>query len=208
MIYTFDSYELDTGLYELRHAGEVVPLEPLAFKALTYLIQHRDHAVSKDELIEHLWPGQFMKDWVLVQSVVKARRAIGDNGHEQRGIKTVTGYGYRFIAPVEEREAVGHEAQARAPTPMRPEAHSLMVSRAMAPQQEEELWLHELPLAGRVQELAILQRLLGQIEGSQEQVVLLVIRLQVSQTARAKRDTQFVNAALDVLQSYATEPVP
>lgn len=209
MIYIFDDFELDTRLYELRHAGEAVALEPLAFKALVYLVQQRDHAVSKDELIEHLWPGQFMKDWVLVQSVVKARKAIGDNGQEQRCIKTVTGYGYRFIAPVEEYDVVGHEAQPRAPTPMQPEVHKMVLSRDLAPQQgEEALALQELPMAGRVQELAMLRGLFGQVEDDQGEIVVLVIRLGAAQTVPAKRDTQCVKAALHALRSYTTETMP
>ena len=207
MIYAFDTYELDTRLHELRHAGEVAPLEPLAFKVLTYLVQHRDHAVSKDELIEHLWPGQFMKDWVLVQSVVKARRAIGDNGHEQRRIKTITGYGYRCIAPVEEREAGGDEAQTRAPILIQPDVHHRGLARTMALWQEEEAWLQELPLAGRVRDLTMLQRVLGQIDSAQEQVLILVLRLGVAPTTRAKRETQFVNALSHALQGCFTELV-
>src|SRR5262245_13539548 len=112
MIYTFDHYELDTRLHELRCAGEAVSLEPRAFQALAYVVQHRDYAISKEELLAHLWPGQYMREWVLIQSVVKARRAIGDNGHAQRYIKTIIGYGYRFIAPVTEHDAMTPPARA------------------------------------------------------------------------------------------------
>jgi len=192
MIYAFDNYELDTRLHELRCASETVALEPLAFKVLTYLVQHRNHAVSKDELIEHLWSGQFMSDAVLVQSVVKARRAIGDNGQAQRCIKTVMGHGYRFIAPVEEYDAVGYAGQARAPIPLWPETYRMMR------QDENELLLEELPLADQGQALAILHELLGRGEGGQEAVVLLAIRLGVSHAVRAKRG-QCVDAALHAL---------
>src|ERR1700741_3161279 len=98
MIYAFDDYELDTRLHDLRHAGKPFPLEPQVFKVLVYLVQHRDHAVSKDELFAHLWPDEFVQDWALVRCVVKARQAVGDTGRTQQYIKTVTGYGYRFIA--------------------------------------------------------------------------------------------------------------
>lgn len=208
MIYAFNSYELDTRLHELRRAGEVVSLEPLAFKVLTYLVQHRDHAVSKDELIEHLWPGQFMKDWVLVQSVVKARRAVGDNGHEQWCIKTITGYGYRCVAAVEECEAVADEPQAQAPIPIQPAVHKRILTHAVALRQEKaELRLHELPLAGRIHDVAKLQRLLGHIDNGQEQVVILVLHLGVAPTPRAKRETHLVNALSHALQSCFTERV-
>jgi DNA-binding winged helix-turn-helix (wHTH) protein len=209
MLYSFANCELDTDLYELRRAGEAVPLEPLAFNVLTYLVQHRDRTVSKDELIEHLWSGQFLGDSCLVQSVVKARRAMGDNGHEQRCIKTVTGHGYRFTAPVEEHDVVGRETQARAPTPIQFEAPSMMTLRAMAPWQGEAgLGLQELLVAGRVQGLALVHGLPEQAEDDQGQVVLLVLHLCLAHTAQAQQDAQCINEVSNVLQRCLTKPVP
>lgn len=209
MLYSFANCELDTGLYELRCAGEAVALEPLAFNVLTYLVQHRDHTVSKDELIERLWSGQYMGDSSLVQSVVKARRAIGDNGHEQRCIKTVTGRGYRFIAPVEEREAVGQATQARGLTPIQPEAPGVMTFHATAPWQDEAgLRVQELLAVGEVQGRAMVHELPGQGDDDQGQVVLLVIHLYLAHTAQAKQDAQCINAASNGLQPCSTRPVP
>ena len=82
-IYTFGEWQLDTRLYELRRAGKLLKLEPTAFDVLLHLIEHRDRVVSNEELIEHLWPGQFIGNAALVRSVVAARRAIGDNGRDQ-----------------------------------------------------------------------------------------------------------------------------
>src|SRR5262245_133647 len=137
MIYAFEHYELDIGLHELRCTGETVPLEPLVFNILVYLIQHRAQAVAKDELIAHLWRGQCMQDGVLVQSVVKARRAIGDNGHAQRCIKTIMGYGYRFIAPVEEHDAWDQQVWTRTPVPRQSAGPSLGVFRSRVPWQAQ-----------------------------------------------------------------------
>ena len=209
MLYSFANCKLDTGLYELRCAGQAIPLEPLAFNVLTYLVQHRDRAVSKEELIEHLWSGQCIGDASLVQSVVKARRAIGDNGHEQRCIKTITSHGYRFIAPVEEHDVAGHEAQARAPTLVQIAAPSTMTFPAMAPWQGETgLELQELLSAGRVQGLALVPGLPEQGEDGQGQAVLLVIRLCLARTAQAQQDAQCVNAASNALQRCSAKPVP
>ena len=189
MIYAFETYELDLSLHELRCAGEVVSIEPLAFQALVYVVQHRDQAVSKEELMVHLWPGQYVKDWVLVQSVVKARRAIGDTGQAQRCIKTLMGYGYRFIAPVEERTAVEPQAPARAPISRPPEARRRIEARLRVPRQEETLVMHELSLPDRGPAHPILQDVLGQDEGGQGPVVLLVLRLDVSHTGRAQQES-------------------
>lgn len=209
MLYLFANCELDTGLYELRRAGEAVPLEPLAFNVLTFLVQHRDHTVSKDELIEHLWSGQCMGDSSLVQSVVKARRAIGDNGHEQRCIKTITGHGYRFIAPVEEHNAASDTTPARALTPIQPEAPSMMPFPVMAPWQGTAgLGLQELLAAARVQGLALVHGLPGQGEDNQGQAVLLVIHLCLAHTAQAQQEAQCINDVSNALQRCLTRPVP
>ena len=98
MIYAFDEYELDTQLYELRHAGAPLQLEPKVFDLLVDLIQHRDRIVSKHELLEHLWPSQFISDATFDHCVMAARRAVGDDGQRQRVIKTIRGRGYRFVA--------------------------------------------------------------------------------------------------------------
>src|SRR5919106_3689182 len=102
MIYAFEDYELDLPRYELRYAGKLVKLEPQVFNVLAYLIQHRDRVISKEELLEQLWPGRFVGEATLTSRLTAARRAIGDRGREQRLIQTVHGRGYRFIGPVEE----------------------------------------------------------------------------------------------------------
>ena len=111
MIYVFGDYALDTHLYELRHGGEPCPLGPQVFNVLAYLIAHRDRVVTKDELIEHLWPAQCVSDATVHQHVTAARKATGDSGRQQRIIKTLRSRGYRFIAPVEVRddEALGRD---------------------------------------------------------------------------------------------------
>jgi len=100
MIYSFKDFVLDTQCYELRRAGEPCKVEPKAFDLLVYLIHHRDRAVTRDELFEHVWTGEFISDAVLSHHVMVARRAVGDDGRAQRVIKTVHGRGYRFIAAV------------------------------------------------------------------------------------------------------------
>ncbi|MGH8066234.1 MAG: AAA family ATPase [Candidatus Entotheonellia bacterium] len=100
MIYAFGDFELDEERYELRRTGVPVKLEPKAFRVLAYLMQHRDRVVTRDELREQFWPGEFVTDSALAHCVVKARQAADDGGMAQRVIKTVHGHGYRFMAAV------------------------------------------------------------------------------------------------------------
>jgi class 3 adenylate cyclase/DNA-binding winged helix-turn-helix (wHTH) protein/predicted ATPase len=112
-IYSFGEWQLDTRLYELRRAGKPLKLEPKVFDVLLYLIERRDRVVAKEELIAHLWPGQFIGKATLLRSVVAARRVLGDNGRDQWYIKTLHNRGYRFVAPVEERVETLPEEEAR-----------------------------------------------------------------------------------------------
>jgi len=105
VLYAFDDYQLDTQRYELRHGGALCALERQGFNVLVYLVQHRERVVTKDELMERLWPNQSVSESTLTQRLRAARRALGDSGREQRLIKTVHGRGYRFIAAVEEHLA-------------------------------------------------------------------------------------------------------
>src|SRR5262249_26085549 len=128
MRYVFAEYELDTRLYELRHAGQPCKLEPQVFNVLLYLLQHHERVVTKDELLDQLWPNQFISDVTLNHRIMAARKAIGDSGRAQRCNKTVHGRGYRFIADVTlvEQAHAAPMQSARIPltadTPARPPA--------------------------------------------------------------------------------------
>jgi DNA-binding winged helix-turn-helix (wHTH) protein/predicted ATPase len=117
MIYAFKEYELDLQRYELRYAGKPVKVEPQVFNLLAYLIQHPSRVVTKEELLEQLWPGRFVTEATLTSRLMAARRAIGDRGREQRLIQTVHGRGYRFIAPVRERSTEQAPRQVPAAVP-------------------------------------------------------------------------------------------
>jgi DNA-binding winged helix-turn-helix (wHTH) protein len=99
---TFDHFELDEQLYELRAAGKRVPVQPKALDLLTYLVRHRDRAVAKSELLEALWPEVDVGETALTQAILSVRKALGDDGDHQRFVATVRGRGYRFVARVEE----------------------------------------------------------------------------------------------------------
>ncbi len=99
----FEAYALDTERQELSRDGDLIPLRRKAFQLLTYLLDHRQRVVSKDELFDHLWPQQFLRDASLNTCMREVRLAVGDSGREQRIIRTVRGSGYRVIADVQVR---------------------------------------------------------------------------------------------------------
>ena len=106
MRYVFGDYEVDMQRDELRHRGIPCPLESQVFQVLVYLVQHRDRVVSKAELLEYLWPQQYISETTLSQRLRLVRKAVGDSGRRQRVITTVPGRGYRFVATVEEQTEI------------------------------------------------------------------------------------------------------
>jgi DNA-binding winged helix-turn-helix (wHTH) protein len=103
MLYVFEDCTLDTRRYELRRAGGLVPLDHQVFEVLAYLLAHPDQVVTRQEFFAHLWPERFVSNAALERCITVARRALGDNGREQRCIKTVHRLGYRFVAAVATR---------------------------------------------------------------------------------------------------------
>lgn len=103
MLLTFRDYELDLRLFALRCRGQVCQVEPLVFNLLVYLVQHRHRIVTRQELLDTLWAGKVVSDSTLASCIKAARKAVGDSGEEQGCIATLHRRGYRFVAPVDER---------------------------------------------------------------------------------------------------------
>ncbi|MCP1335561.1 winged helix-turn-helix domain-containing protein [Futiania mangrovi] len=100
MIHAFEDITLDTALFELRRAGDVVPVEPQVFELLALLVRERGRVVTRDEILDVVWNGRIVSDAALSSRIKAARRAIGDDGERQRLIRTVRGRGFRFLGDV------------------------------------------------------------------------------------------------------------
>ncbi len=106
MRYLFEDYTFDTDRRELFRGTQVVLVEPQVFDLLLYLIRHREHVVSKDDLLAAVWQGRVVSESALSTRINAARAALGDNGEEQRLIKTLPRRGLRFVAAVREEYGV------------------------------------------------------------------------------------------------------
>lgn len=93
----FDDCMLDAAAFELRRGGAVCAVEPQVFELLLYLARNPDRLITKDDLIRDVWGGRLVSDSTLASRIKSARRAIGDDGNQQRRIRTVHGRGVRFI---------------------------------------------------------------------------------------------------------------
>jgi TolB-like protein len=110
--FRFGEFEIDLGQHELRRSGQVIDIEPQVFDLLTYLLRNRDRIVSKGELIEAIWQGRVVSDAALSSRVSAARRAIGDNGEDQRFIRTHHKRGFRFVGSVDDAGATRQDVLA------------------------------------------------------------------------------------------------
>jgi len=97
----FGEYEIDLAAFELRRDGQPCAVEPQVLELLAYLVRNAGRLVTKADLIEHVWDGRIVSDSTLASRVKSARRAIGDDGEQQRLIKTVHSRGVRFVGEVQ-----------------------------------------------------------------------------------------------------------
>ena len=103
---TFGRFVLDLRRGVLLLDGRDIVLRPKTFGVLSYLVQHPQRLVSKEELLAAVWPNLVVTDDTLVQSIGELRRALGETG--ARLIVTVPRRGYRFEAseaPPDRRKA-------------------------------------------------------------------------------------------------------
>src|SRR5581483_4299291 len=92
-------------------------LSPRASEILAYLIQNRDHLVSKDELKLHLWPDVHISGNSIDQKISEIRRILGDNSGEPSYIETKYKRGWRFIGNCTEgTEALAYPSGPGAPS--------------------------------------------------------------------------------------------
>jgi TolB-like protein/DNA-binding winged helix-turn-helix (wHTH) protein/Tfp pilus assembly protein PilF len=87
---------MDPARKILLRDGEPVNLTSKAFDLLQVLVEHSEKVVSKDELMQTLWPDSFVEESNLTQHISVLRKALGETPQDHRYILTVPGRGYRF----------------------------------------------------------------------------------------------------------------
>jgi DNA-binding winged helix-turn-helix (wHTH) protein/TolB-like protein/Tfp pilus assembly protein PilF len=97
---------VDRETNELSRGSEVVRIEPKAMDVLALLADRVGRVVSREELFVAVWTGVVVGDEALTQTIIKLRKALGDNSRAPSYIETISKRGYRLIAPVRQREAV------------------------------------------------------------------------------------------------------
>ena len=99
-IFQFGDFVLIPGERLLMRDGEAIPLTPKAFDLLVALVRRSGHLVSKDELLQEIWPGRVVEEVNLSVNISAVRKALGRDPDGAELIRTVSKGGYRFVAPV------------------------------------------------------------------------------------------------------------
>ena len=116
-VLTFAEFRLDPERGELLRGDTPIALTPKAFALLEYLAARAGRLVSKQELLDAVWPNVFVGEAVLKGTIRDVRRALGDDPQTPRFIQTAHRRGYRFVATVVAADGVEHAAAAAVSAP-------------------------------------------------------------------------------------------
>ena len=103
-IFRFAEVEVREKEFSIVKAGEVLAVEPKAFRVLLVLLRSQGKLIGKEELLNAVWGDAAVTDNSLARSIALLRRLLGDEARSPRFIETVSTVGYRFICPVEVAE--------------------------------------------------------------------------------------------------------
>jgi eukaryotic-like serine/threonine-protein kinase len=114
-----EDFELDLRAYELRRAGRILKLERIPMELLLLLVEKRGQLVTRDQIIERIWGKDVFLDTdnSINAAIRKIRQVLKDNPEQPRFVQTITGRGYRFIAPAVEVTPIVSAPPVEEPSP-------------------------------------------------------------------------------------------
>lgn len=96
----FEEFELDRAHRRLYREGQPVQLYAKTFDLLDFLVENNGTIVSKEQILNRIWPDQFVEESNLSVQISALRKALGETKNEPRFLVTVPGVGYKFVADV------------------------------------------------------------------------------------------------------------
>ena len=98
--FRLDGWAVVPRAYELVRPDETRHLQPKPMEVLVHLAEHAGQIVSREELMEAVWPGVYVSEHALNRCISKLRKHFGDDPRAPRVIETIPKAGYRLVAPV------------------------------------------------------------------------------------------------------------
>ena len=115
MQWYFEPFRLDADNACLWRHEQRVALRPKTFNLLAQLVEHAGTLLTKETLLDAVWPDAFVTEGVLATSMAELRKALGETARQPRFIATEHKRGYRFIAPVTAVELAAPPSRASQP---------------------------------------------------------------------------------------------
>src|SRR5262249_8988567 len=116
----FSSFRLDPDNARLWHGSQVIRLRPKSFAVLRYLLERPGRLVTKEELLNDLWPNTYVSDARVKDSIREIRKALGDDPRAPQFVETVHRRGYRWLASLRSTSPVPStefQVQSSSPAP-------------------------------------------------------------------------------------------
>ncbi len=127
---------VDGERFELLRGGRRVEVQPKVLSLLLHLLENRERTLTKDEILDAVWPDTVTTEGSLTRAVSFARAALGEDHQSARVIRTVRGRGYRIGVPV--------EVETAEPVPPPPEAGSGFLCREQELSMARDALLHAM----------------------------------------------------------------
>lgn len=103
--YDFGPFRSEPDEHLLLRGDKPLPLAPKAFEVLIFLVQNQGRLLSKEQIMQAVWPDSFVEEANLTVWISVLRKTLGEQEGELRYIETVPKKGYRFTAQVKEGAA-------------------------------------------------------------------------------------------------------
>jgi len=105
-LYKIEDFLLDANQRQFFYQNQTVTLSSRAFDILLYLVERNGEVIEKDALLEAVWADSFVEESNLAVHISALRRVLQEKKGEARFIRTISGRGYSFVAPVEKVDSV------------------------------------------------------------------------------------------------------
>jgi DNA-binding winged helix-turn-helix (wHTH) protein len=192
LIWHFANAVLNERTLELRVGGALVQLERKPVELLRQLLRNANEVVTRDELLEAVWPGRIATEASLAKAVSRVRQELGDS--EQTLIRTVHGYGYRLVAEVRVERPDGERDTPAVPRGFAfqpgmavPERPQWQLKQHLASGGQGDVWLAEQPKSGERRVLKFVADAGGLLALKREITLYRLLREAIGPAARAVR---------------------
>jgi len=182
----FDPFWLDLANECLWRGSQAIKLRPKAFAVLHYLLERSGQLVTKEQLLNAVWPETFVSDAVLKVTIRQLRNVLDDDPNSPRFIETAHRRGYRFIAKIGRGTQISQQ---------QPQSMSEDRDPSLLPLRDDYV---SQQVVGRDNALSLLRRCLEKMRGGQRQLVFVTGEAGIGKTTLVDSFARIISTERDV----------